>query len=378
MKQFLWLIAILVFSFSCNQQKGTEPEGNAQTENPASSAETTGGDTEQLFAVDGDYAGSHILIAYQGADRANPEVTRTKEEALEKAKQLLARLRDEPGLFEELAVTESDGPSGKRSKGDLGVWRKGSMVPEFDEAVERLAEGQIAEEPVETQFGYHLIRRNAFGKKRHFGGHVFFVAHRDVPRVPPNVTRTREEAEVLAQELAGKVSSENFDEMAAQYNDFGPAPQFLAFSEDEAPLPGFLELFESLKFGEVTGPKEFSVGFGFFKRARLERFAGAHILITYEGARKTKPGVTRTREEALALAKKLTAQIKADPDSFANMALQHSEGPSAPRGGDMGSWFRGLMVPEFDNAISALAEGAITDEPVETPFGFHIIRRNPL
>jgi peptidyl-prolyl cis-trans isomerase C len=58
---------------------------------------------------------------------------------------------------------------------------------------------------------------------------------------------------------------------------------------------------------------------------------------------------------------------------FAELARQHSEGPSAPRGGDLGRFHRGKMVPPFENAAFSQEVGEI-GEIVETRFGFHIIQ----
>jgi len=59
---------------------------------------------------------------------------------------------------------------------------------------------------------------------------------------------------------------------------------------------------------------------------------------------------------------------------FAELAQQHSTGPSGPKGGDLGYFSKGQMVPEFEAAAFALEPGAYTEEPVKTQFGFHIIK----
>lgn len=58
---------------------------------------------------------------------------------------------------------------------------------------------------------------------------------------------------------------------------------------------------------------------------------------------------------------------------FATLAQERSEGPSAPRGGDLGTFGRGQMVPAFEEAAFALEEGGIS-EVVQTQFGFHVIQ----
>ena len=59
--------------------------------------------------------------------------------------------------FEELAQKFSKCPSGQQG-GDLGEFGKGRMVPSFEEAAFGLKPGEVSE-PVQTQFGYHLIQR---------------------------------------------------------------------------------------------------------------------------------------------------------------------------------------------------------------------------
>lgn len=101
---------------------------------------------------------SHILIMVKDKTDA-----KAKAAAKAKAEKLLELLKKDAKLFEELAEKESQCPSGKANKGDLGAFKKGQMVPEFEKAVINLKDGEISE-IVETQFGYHIIRRNQLKK----------------------------------------------------------------------------------------------------------------------------------------------------------------------------------------------------------------------
>ncbi|MFD0964339.1 peptidylprolyl isomerase [Pseudofulvibacter geojedonensis] len=98
---------------------------------------------------------SHILIAYEGATRANPEVKRTKEEAKAEANRLLAEVKGSDKEFAEFAKENSDGPS-KTKGGDLGWFNEGQMVKEFNDYVFNNDKGSIG--LVETDFGFHIIK----------------------------------------------------------------------------------------------------------------------------------------------------------------------------------------------------------------------------
>jgi len=59
---------------------------------------------------------------------------------------------------------------------------------------------------------------------------------------------------------------------------------------------------------------------------------------------------------------------------FAEVAKRRSTGPGAQEGGDLGFFKRGDMVPEFASAAFALPTGQISEAPVRTPFGWHVIK----
>jgi len=63
-----------------------------------------------------------------------------------------------------------------------------------------------------------------------------------------------------------------------------------------------------------------------------------------------------------------------DGADFAELAKERSTGPSAPNGGDLGYFTTGQMVKPFEDAVLALEPGTITQEPVETQFGWHVIK----
>ena len=73
------------------------------------------------------------------------------------AKEIIAKLRKDPNGFESLAKERSKDFGSKVNGGDLGWFDPRAMVPEFGSAVESLAKGNFSEEPVRTNFGFHVI-----------------------------------------------------------------------------------------------------------------------------------------------------------------------------------------------------------------------------
>ncbi|MBI2453478.1 protein translocase subunit SecF [Candidatus Peregrinibacteria bacterium] len=101
---------------------------------------------------------SHILIAYQGAERADETITRTEEEAKTRAEEVLKKVQEE-GDFAALAKEYSDDSGSKEKGGDLGFFKQAAMVKEFSDKAFSLEKGAISD-LVKSSFGYHIIQVN--------------------------------------------------------------------------------------------------------------------------------------------------------------------------------------------------------------------------
>jgi len=92
---------------------------------------------------------------------------------------------------------------------------------------------------------------------------------------------------------------------------------------------------------------------------------------------KGKPGQVRASHilvEKHNQALTLISRIREGED-FAKIARDYSTCPSKKKGGDLGFFGKGQMVPEFERAAFNLSVGAMTTDPVKTKFGYHIIKR---
>lgn len=90
-----------------------------------------------------------------------------------------------------------------------------------------------------------------------------------------------------------------------------------------------------------------------------QEFSAAHILVETEDK-----------------AKELIEELSGGAD-FAELAKEHSTGPSGPGGGDLGWFSAGMMVKPFEDAVMGMEAGAISD-PVQTQFGWHVIKLNEI
>ena len=113
-----------------------------------------------------------------------------------------------------------------------------------------------------------------------------------------------------------------------------------------------------------------------------EGIAEADLKAAYETVKSQYTGkeyhVEHILVEKEADAKAITAQLKAGAN-FEELAKAKSKDPgSAPTGGDLGWVSEKSLVPEFSKAMVQLKKGQITDKPVKTQFGWHIIKMDDM
>jgi peptidyl-prolyl cis-trans isomerase C len=72
-------------------------------------------------------------------------------------------------------------------------------------------------------------------------------------------------------------------------------------------------------------------------------------------------------------AKEIIVELKKDSSKFAELAKAKSSDGSAANGGDLGWFTPSMMVPPFAQAVAKMEKGKFSEEPVQTPFGWHVI-----
>jgi peptidyl-prolyl cis-trans isomerase C len=112
-----------------------------QAKNPVTDADVKA-EYDKFAAANGgkEYKARHILV-----------------EKIEEAKAIIAQLK-KGGKFEDIAKKSSKDPGSGANGGDLDWANANSYVKEFSEAMVKLEKGKTTDEPVKSQFGYHIIR----------------------------------------------------------------------------------------------------------------------------------------------------------------------------------------------------------------------------
>ena len=106
-----------------------------------------------------------------------------------------------------------------------------------------------------------------------------------------------------------------------------------------------------------------------------EWITAQHVLVAYKGAKNAPATVKRSKEDAKKRADEVAAKAKAGEDFTALVKEYSDDAATVDRLGSVGKFKPDQMVKPFSDAAFALKMDA-TSDPVESPFGFHVIKRN--
>lgn len=336
---------------------------------------------DQYTNVKGDYAASHILVAHLMALRASKEITRNKPEALAKAEELLARIKEDPSLFEEIAQEESDGSTAPYS-GYLGVVGWGKFDPTFERAIKRLEPGEIIKEPILTDFGYHIIRRESL-RVKNYAANVFVITYRGATNIEgiPYRRKNRKQKKDAALEVingyAEQLTPENFEEMCFQHSDFRRGGGFFGNFRryDSITTLELSSVLDKLKYGELSDVLDLPFGYAVLQRVKVEKLAMARILVMHNEIENPPKWMTRPKAEAKAIAEGLLASLDGNAKQFAKVARKNSEGLYKGGGGIVPMWLAGEKDYDLESALKNLAIGEVHSEVLDLTDGYQIVMR---
>lgn len=320
--------------------------------------------------ITSEVAGAVLIVSYKGAPQGLPGVDRSKEEARARAQEALQAARARGASFDDVVAKYSDDPG---NRGRMGVMARGQCpFPAIEAALFGMEVGQVSD-VLDSDFGLLIVTRMTAKT----AAAQILVAFQGATNAITN--RTKEEAKAIAEKARHRVveEKEDFAAVAAELSDdpskdkggdLGIIPRGLM-------APAFEDAAFALEPGEISDVVETEFGYHVIKGMPKNplHYHASHILVAYKGAKDAPAFVTRTREEAKAVAEGLLKRLQAGED-FAKLAEESSDCGSKERGGDLGGFLKGQRPPEFEEAAFALDVGG-TSGVVETVFGFHIIRR---
>ena len=286
--------------------------------------------------------------ATPGPIRIRHIVVEKEEEAKEIAKEL-----KEGKDFTELAKEKSLCPS-RAKGGDLGLISYGKLVKEMNEVVFKLKTGEISE-PFKTEYGWHVVQRIEPTMK-------IEQKEDEKVRVRHILVEKKEEAEEIIKELK---EGKDFTKLAMKHS--------LCPTKVKG---GDLGLFGIGKMAKPLEDAAFKLKVGEF--GEVETKYGWHVIQRIDPTMKIELPPEKIRVSHILVEKKEDAEeiIKElkSGKNFEEVAKEKSKCPSKDKGGDLGEIEKDSMVKEFEEAAFALDVGEIS-EPVETQYGWHIIKR---
>ncbi|HUF12867.1 MAG TPA: peptidylprolyl isomerase [Longimicrobiales bacterium] len=178
-----------------------------------------------------------IVVAPTASDTARARARATAEEVLR-----LARAGEE---FEQLARRFSTDPGSAQQGGDLGWFRRGDMVNEFEQAAFALRPGAISD-IVESPFGFHIIKLERVRGGERSARHVLIRAE----VTPDDIQRASERADSLAARLR---SGADWDTLSAEHHDEAEQRRVGPFPLDQLPEP-YASMLVDAPVGTVLDP----------------------------------------------------------------------------------------------------------------------------
>ena len=207
------------------------------------------------------------------------------------------------------------------------------------------------------------------------------AAKADAVKADPN--------KVLATINGDKITSKDVDQISADLD-----PQFARLPDEQRRLAALAAIIDikalaaKAEAEKLDATPEFKARMqflkdralhnDFFKQQVVDKITDADVRARYDKEMAAMPPqnevrarhiLVKTKEEAEAIIKQLDGGA-----SFEDVAKAKSTDGSAAQGGDLGYFSAGQMVPEFEEAAMALDVGKYTKEPVQTQFGFHVIK----
>ena len=200
---------------------------------------------------------SHILIEIKAGSNADSI-------ALNKIDSILTTIKSGED-FAELASLYSDDTNSALNGGELGFMKRGTLVPEFEEAAYSLSPGEISE-IVRTEFGYHIIKLIERRGERINVKHILVM--------PKTGKYDEDKVVILLKDLRARIiSGESFEDVAGEYSD---DPEVAVnngnlgwYDLSSLSIPQFAEVLDTLIVGNISKPIKTDYGYHIIKSIEI-------------------------------------------------------------------------------------------------------------
>lgn len=192
----------------------------------------------------------------------------------------------------------------------------------------------------------------------------------------PSVTRTREEARVLAESVRVRAAAgDDFAGLARQFSDDSSKSRGGSLGHfDKGTMVAAFELaVVAMPVGAISPVVESAFGFHVIKREAMNQIHCAQIIVSFAGSARPIEGVARSRDDASARATAAKSELEAGT-AWPTVVRKYSDGPAQEDMGDLGWFSRRQLMPVLDEAAFVLDVGQ-TSGVVESPVGFHLVHR---
>jgi parvulin-like peptidyl-prolyl isomerase len=349
----------------------------------------------------------HVLIGWKGVGRDPRAKDRSNADAAKLARDVAGKLKADPNQIDALVKQYSEDPGSLKGE-PYNVEADTQFVPEFKNLALRLKEREVG--IVKTTFGYHVMLRvaapppdplesAAIMARTPEAGPVYvnhlLISWKEAPQPPPNITRSKADADKLAKEAVDKATAgEDFDKLIAASSDEpdkGKKQEPIELKSDTPIIKELKNLALRLKVGEA-GMTKTPFGWLVLKRVAppppdpltsadilkrepvTQKAKVKHILLGWsEVHAEDERGKKRTRAELEKLVKDTVAKLQKG-EKIEPLMKSLSEDPGSATSGQSYDVTpdAGLVAP-FKDLSLRLKVGEVG--VVKTQFGMHIIQR---
>lgn len=307
--------------------------------------------------------------------------SRTRAEALELATQIADAVARDKTTFASLAQLHSDDHVTSPWGGITGVVRATMLAEEVIDALAQVKEGETSL-PIDTPVGYQVVLREPIPTNNWIDVEAINIRYAGAEgwcRVGRACARTREEARIIADQVSRIVkrvpdaflaTAEKVDESFSSNGTADLGVRSTHSADSDALLWHLVaQAPENVPIGVIETPRGFFIARRIASKSR-QLFAHSEIVVTHSAGGLES---ARSRSEAKEIAGRVLREALQHPTRFDILRQQNCDLHLCEI--TLPPWMEGNHLKSFESVLAVLKHGEIARVLIETPIGFHIVRR---